>query len=172
MSEYTSTLMGAMLRKAVREGTGTAISTQFGVSKEIAGKTGTSQDYADAWFAGFTPNLVLVSRVGCNSPRLHFNSGALGSGGKLALPLVGYTLREIQRNRTLSNRYLTNFEPLTEQDLESLACEDYIEDSDLEKFFDKIFTKPNMTSEKAAKKAKKEVKKKESFFKRLFKKKD
>ncbi len=172
MSESTSTLMSAMLRKAVNEGTGKAISTQFGVSREIAGKTGTSQDYADAWFAGFTPNLVLVSRVGCNSPSLHFNSGALGSGGKLALPLVGYTLREIQRNKTLSNRYLTNFAPLSEQELESLACEDYIEDSDVEKFFDKIFSRPTMTSEKAAKKAKKEVKKKESFFKRLFKKKD
>ncbi|MGB5262082.1 MAG: hypothetical protein WBN28_00685, partial [Lutimonas sp.] len=84
----------------------------------------------------------------------------------------GYTLREIQRNKTLSNRYLTNFAPLSEQELESLACEDYIEDSDVEKFFDKIFSSPTMTSEKAAKKAKKEVKKKESFFKRLFKKKD
>ena len=172
MSENTSTLMSTMLRKAVMEGTGKAISTQFGVTKEFAGKTGTSQDYADAWFAGFTPNLVLVSRVGCNSPSLHFNSGALGSGGKLALPLVGYTLKEIQQSKTLSPSYLTNFEPLSDQEMESMACEDFVEDSNVEKFFDKIFGKPNMTSEKAGRKAKKEVNKKESFFKKLFKKKD
>ncbi|MFD1315515.1 transglycosylase domain-containing protein [Namhaeicola litoreus] len=170
MSESTSMMMTAMLRKAVSEGTGKAISSQFGVTKEIAGKTGTSQDYADAWFAGFTPNLVLVSRVGCNSPSLHFNTGALGSGGKLALPLVGYTFRNLQGNKKLSSQYLTNFAPMSEEALESFICEDYIEDSDFEKFFDKIFNNPEMTSEKAAKKAQKETKKKESFFKKLFKK--
>ena len=37
---------------------GTGVPSCMGMDRPIAGKTGTSQDYNDAWFAGFTPDIV------------------------------------------------------------------------------------------------------------------
>jgi membrane peptidoglycan carboxypeptidase len=39
-----------MLQKAIREGTGISIATRYGLDIPLAGKTGTSQNYSDAWF--------------------------------------------------------------------------------------------------------------------------
>ncbi|MDZ7634711.1 MAG: penicillin-binding transpeptidase domain-containing protein [Bacteroidales bacterium] len=94
LSESSSLLMGAMLQKAIREGTGASVHSVFGVRIPLAGKTGTSQNYADAWFAAFNPALVIVSRVGASTPAIHFNSGSNGSGSALALPLVALTLKK------------------------------------------------------------------------------
>ncbi|MDZ7613524.1 MAG: penicillin-binding transpeptidase domain-containing protein [Flavobacteriaceae bacterium] len=104
LTKETSLLMTAMLQKAVREGTGRALAGQYGIQMDVAGKTGTSQDYADAWFAAYNKHLVLVTRVGCNLPTVHFNSGTYGSGGALALPLVGLTLKEIQKSPSLRKK--------------------------------------------------------------------
>ena len=85
MTERSSQLMSAMLQKAIREGTGVSMSSVYGVDFPLAGKTGTSQDYSDAWFAAFNPGLVIVSRAGASSRAIHFNSGSNGSGSALAL---------------------------------------------------------------------------------------
>ena len=85
MTERSSQLMSAMLQKAIREGTGASMSSVYGVDFPLAGKTGTSQDYSDAWFAAFNPKLVIVSRAGASSRAIHFNNGSYGSGSALAL---------------------------------------------------------------------------------------
>jgi len=51
-----------MMEGVVQRGTGTPAGK--GLNRPIAGKTGTTQDFADAWFAGFTPDLVTVVWVG------------------------------------------------------------------------------------------------------------
>lgn len=56
-----------MLQGVVKFGTGAPVAADF--PGEIAGKTGTSQDYNDAWFAGFTPDLVTIVWVGFDTPR-------------------------------------------------------------------------------------------------------
>jgi penicillin-binding protein 1A len=48
---------------------GTGVAVGRGLDRPVAGKTGTSQDYNDAWFAGFTPDLVTVVWVGFDTPR-------------------------------------------------------------------------------------------------------
>lgn len=80
LSERSATLMAAMLEKAIREGTGASVHSAYGVKVPLAGKTGTSQNYADARFAAFNPAMVIVSRVGASTPSIHFNSGSYGSG--------------------------------------------------------------------------------------------
>ena len=75
----TSTNLGQMnqlLRAVVREGTGTK--AQFG-NWDIGGKTGTSQDYRDAWFVGFTPYLTAAVWLGNddNSPTKDVTGGSL-----------------------------------------------------------------------------------------------
>lgn len=56
-----------MMRGVIEHGTGKPVGA--GIDRPLAGKTGTSQDYNDAWFAGFTPNLVTVVWVGFDQPQ-------------------------------------------------------------------------------------------------------
>ncbi len=51
---------------------------------DIAGKTGTTNDYLDAWFAGFQRNIVAVAWVGFDQPR---SLGPRETGGRTALPM-------------------------------------------------------------------------------------
>ena len=61
MSEDEAKQMNAMLYEVVQEGTGRGASLG---AREVAGKTGTTQDYRDAWFIGYTPDLVAGVWVG------------------------------------------------------------------------------------------------------------
>ena len=109
LSERTSQLISAILQRAVREGTGAAMSSVYGVNLPLAGKTGTSQDYADAWFTAFNPKLVIVSRVGASLPSVHFYSGGNGTGSALALPLVALTLKQVQKDPDLTKQLISSF---------------------------------------------------------------
>lgn len=173
LKESTSGMLTAMLEKAVREGTGSSMSNVYGVRSSLAGKTGTSQDYGDAWFLAYNNDLVVATRVGASYPVIHFRKGSDGSGSALALPLVAKTLQTVQKNNSLKSLYLNGLN-IPETYLSSLDCVDHIDDSDIEKFFDDIFRDKNMTFEKASKRAKKQAKKekRKSWFKRVFGKKE
>ena len=134
MSERSAILMSAMLQKAIREGTGVSVHSVYGVKIPLAGKTGTSQDYADAWFAAFNPGIVIVSRVGASSPAIHFNSGSNGSGSALALPLVAMTLKKAESDPELMKELNTPFPDLPDELRGALDCPDFREKS----FFDKL----------------------------------
>lgn len=155
ITKESSALLSAILEKAIDEGTGTSLRNTFNITIPMAGKTGTSQDYADAWFAAYNPDIVLVTRVGTSLPTIKFNSGTYGAGSTLALPLVGRTLKYVQK------RYPTGFEPLPDEYAEALACEDYVEDSGLEKFFEGLFMKNKTTLEKAQRRAERRAKRKQ-----------
>ncbi len=71
-----------MMQGVVQRGTGTPAGK--GLNRPIAGKTGTSQDFADAWFAGFTPDLVTVVWVGFDNPA---SLGDNETGGHVAAPI-------------------------------------------------------------------------------------
>ncbi len=155
LKQSTSELLSAILQKAINEGTGVALRSTYGITIPIAGKTGTSQDYSDAWFAAYTPKLVLVTRVGASLPSIHFSNGANGSGSRLALPLIAKTLQPVQK------RYNAIF-PLAEEFSEALLCDDYREEdpiTELEAFFNRLFKKEVHTvSEKIERKRKRELK--------------
>ncbi|MBQ0816987.1 MAG: penicillin-binding protein, partial [Methyloceanibacter sp.] len=61
------------------------------LNRPVAGKTGTTNDYKDAWFIGYTPDLVVGSYVGFDQPR---NMGRSATGGGLAAPIVRDFLKE------------------------------------------------------------------------------
>jgi penicillin-binding protein 1A len=150
LSESSSLLMGAMLQKAIREGTGASVHSTYGVKIPLAGKTGTSQNYADAWFAAFNPALVIVSRVGASSPAIHFNSGSNGSGSALALPLVALTLKKAEASPELMKQINRPFPELPPELSGLLDCPDFREKS----FFDRIidaFRDDEIDYEKASK---------------------
>mgnify|MGYP000902751006 CR=1 FL=1 len=67
VSEQVAFQMTSMLRDVVDNGTGSAV-RQLGVSGPIAGKTGTTNDYRDAWFVGFSSSVVVGVWVGLDQP--------------------------------------------------------------------------------------------------------
>ncbi|HSL87577.1 MAG TPA: penicillin-binding transpeptidase domain-containing protein, partial [Bacteroidales bacterium] len=134
ISERSAILMNALLQKAIREGTGVSLNSVFGVTVPLAGKTGTSQNYADAWFAAYNPKMAIVSRVGASSPLIHFNNGAYGSGSALALPLVALTLKQVQSDPAIISRHIAPFPELPPELSGAFDCPDFREDT----FFDRI----------------------------------
>ncbi|MEF2964579.1 transglycosylase domain-containing protein [Paenibacillus sp. M1] len=69
-SEQTAYLMTDMLRTVITSGTGTSVKRDFKKYGEIpiVGKTGTTQDYADVWFMGYTPDVTLGVWIGYKEP--------------------------------------------------------------------------------------------------------
>jgi penicillin-binding protein 1A len=165
LSERSSLLMRAMLQKAIDEGTGVSLRNVFGVSMPLGGKTGTSQNYADAWFAACNPGMVIVSRVGASSPAIHFNSGAYGSGSALALPLVALTLRNVQENKELMDKFITPFPELPPELKRALDCFELEERTVFDRLLD-LFKKDEGIQELKEKKEPETMK--PSFLRRLF----
>jgi len=129
----------AMLQRAVDQGTGTALRTRYGISVPIAGKTGTSQDYGDAWFVAYTPGLVIGTWVGAFNNEIHFRS-ANGTGGQLALPIAGKVLARIERAPDLRKRYLLPFSWPTDH-VPELDCEPRREADLLDRLIQQAFGK-------------------------------
>jgi penicillin-binding protein 1A len=75
--------MGTLLQEVTRSGT--AARAQATLKRtDVYGKTGTTNDSMDAWFAGYHPNLVAVVWIGYDTPR---KLGSNETGGGLALPV-------------------------------------------------------------------------------------
>ncbi|CCD05078.1 Penicillin-binding protein 1A [Legionella pneumophila] len=80
ISEDIAFLMNTALRDVIQHGTGRAARVLN--RQDIAGKTGTTNDQVDAWFAGFNPNLVVTTWIGFDNPKSLHEYAA-----NLALPL-------------------------------------------------------------------------------------
>ncbi|MFN4817791.1 MAG: penicillin-binding protein 1A [Ignavibacteria bacterium] len=90
-----------MMRGVVTGGTATSIKSYF--SYDAAGKTGTTNDYADAWFVGLTPQLTAGVWVGFDDRRIKF-TGWYGQGGKAAAPIWGRMMQKVYSTPGISYR--------------------------------------------------------------------
>ncbi len=135
-SPETSEMITAILQKAINQGTGTRIRNQYGIRADLAGKTGTAQNYSNAWFIAYTPNLVVGTWVGASSPEVHFYNG-IGSGSSLALPIAANVLRQIENNSVLRKQFLTPFS-IPASVYNDLNCEPYHE-TGVKGFFKRLF---------------------------------
>jgi len=85
-------IMDSMMQDVTRYGTG-ARAARLGRS-DLAGKTGTTNEFVDAWFAGYQPSLVAIAWVGFDQPK---TLGKNQTGGVVALPIwVGYMEKVLQ----------------------------------------------------------------------------
>jgi penicillin-binding protein 1A len=75
-------LMSTMMRDVIKQGTGRRAMVLG--RKDLAGKTGTTNDQRDAWFAGFNRNVVTIAWVGFDNPR---PLGERETGARAALPM-------------------------------------------------------------------------------------
>ena len=85
LSPQTAYVMDCLLKEVVRAGTATAAKA---LGRPLAGKTGTTNDFQDAWFMGFSPYLLTGCYVGFDQPK---PMGKGETGGRAALPIwLGY----------------------------------------------------------------------------------
>ena len=90
VSEATAYLMTTMMADVVNAGTAWQ-ARRVGFTLPAAGKTGTTNDYHDAWFVGYTPTLVSGVWVGYDQPRTIV---ANGYAGDLAVPIWGRFMKQ------------------------------------------------------------------------------
>lgn len=76
-------VVDSMMREVVRSGTGAAAMQKLG-RRDLAGKTGTTNDAIDGWFAGYSGNIVAVSWMGFDEPK---SLGGREFGSTVALPI-------------------------------------------------------------------------------------
>jgi len=76
-------VVDSMMREVVRSGTGASASQKLG-RRDLAGKTGTTSDAVDGWFAGYAGNIVAVSWMGFDEPK---SLGGREFGATVALPI-------------------------------------------------------------------------------------
>jgi len=85
LSPETAYIMTDLLRTAIDRGTGASARSVYNFDKVAAGKTGTTNDFTDAWFIGFTPKLICGVWVGLDDPAETI--GQSSSGAVVALPI-------------------------------------------------------------------------------------
>jgi penicillin-binding protein 1A len=84
LDPMTAYQITSLMEGVVQGGTGTALKE---VGKPIAGKTGTTNEAKDAWFIGFSPDIVVGVYLGYDKPRT-LGRGNAGTGGHLAAPIA------------------------------------------------------------------------------------
>ena len=110
ISEKAYAKILSMLMNVVNAGTGSRLrGAPYNLTAEMGGKTGTTNSNSDAWFMGFSPELVAGAWVGGEERFIHFASGAQGQGSAAALPIVGNFLKKVFADRSLPYSQDTKF---------------------------------------------------------------
>lgn len=95
ISDSIAEQMVFMMKGTIENGTASVIK-QFFNGIECGGKTGTTNEAADAWFIGFTPELTCAVWVGFDDRRVNFDyMGSYGYGGRAAAPIWGRLMAKI-----------------------------------------------------------------------------
>ena len=102
ISPETASIIVDMMKDVVAYGTGAGVRRYF--QYPAAGKTGTTQDYSDAWFVGYTPQLVAGVWVGFDDHRVKF-TGWYGQGAKASLPIWAMFMEEAYKNLNIPVKY-------------------------------------------------------------------
>lgn len=128
LNSENARIMNHYLEAVANEGTAAAIRTRYNIPGAFAGKTGTTQNYADGWFMGYTPTLVTGCWVGGEDINVHFKSLAHGQGAYMALPIVGGFFRSYYSDPAFSRNAELIFNPPTEENLALLNTPHFAEE--------------------------------------------
>ena len=137
-SEENRQLMLEMMRAVVEEGTASRIRYQYKLPNAVAGKTGTTQNNKDAWFAAITPKLVHLSWVGLDNHEIGFKNTRLGQGANAALPLFARWMQELNKEPRYNAITRAKFSQPSDRVLAELDCEPVERDG----FFKRLFKNP------------------------------
>jgi penicillin-binding protein 1A len=95
INAQTAYKMVLMMKGVTEIGTAKRLRYRYGLDGEMAGKTGTTNNQADAWFIGYTPQLLAGAWVGCDDRFLRFSSTGQGQGAAAALPIWAYFFKKV-----------------------------------------------------------------------------
>lgn len=99
ISQSTAYTMTRMMQGVTDIGTAAGLRSRLGVA-EMGGKTGTTNENSDAWFMGFTPQLLAGVWIGCDDRFIKLDGG-LGEGGQAARPIWEYFFQKAFADKTL-----------------------------------------------------------------------
>lgn len=101
ISNSSAYKMLVMLRAVINEGTGGRVRGRYGITADMGGKTGTTNDNSDGWFMGFTPSLVSGCWVGGDDRDIHFDTMTYGQGASMALPIWAKYMNKVFADKNL-----------------------------------------------------------------------
>lgn len=130
-SEQNAYAIIQLMRGVVDYGTGARLRFKYNLKNEIAGKTGTTQNNADGWFMGLTPELVAGCWTGGEERSVHFNSTNEGQGASMALPIWGKFFQKIYADKTLKMTKAGFKQPANMGNVE-LDCSKYDTENELD----------------------------------------
>jgi penicillin-binding protein 1A len=107
INERTAYKMIKMMQGTVNFGTAKRLKGRYGLKGELCGKTGTTNDEADAWYIGYSPQLLGGAWVGCED---RFMGLGLGAGSQAAMPIWGSFWKMVQKDKSLGYNTITKFE--------------------------------------------------------------
>ncbi len=115
-----------MMKGVVEAGTSTSLRGSYhpwgGITHPTAGKTGTTQGNSDGWFMGLTPDLVTGVWAGGEDKQVRFRSMTWGQGARMALPIYGYYMQQVYKDKNLKIS-TADFEQPIGYDPELFSCE-------------------------------------------------
>ncbi|TKG95551.1 penicillin-binding protein [Puteibacter caeruleilacunae] len=164
-------IINHMLRSVVNDGTGRSLRRIYKLDNDIAGKTGTTQNHADGWFIGYSPNLVTGVWVGGEDMSVHFRSITYGQGAYMALPIYGKYLGMINRNKAFRSIRYDHFPSLPYGVVAQLNIPHYRENQDLESKFKELFAKKDKKDRRVRKTEEKKESKIYNLIRSIFKRK-
>lgn len=100
ISEKDAYTMCRMMQGCVDYGTGKRM-RGYGIPGEMGAKTGTTNDNSDAWFMGYTPQLLGGVWTGCDDRFIRIENTAVGQGSAAALPIWAYFFQKVYANKSL-----------------------------------------------------------------------
>jgi penicillin-binding protein 1A len=96
LTDEQAYLMLHLLQGVVRTGSGRRMRVEpYNLMNQIGGKTGTTQNHANGWFMGVTPNLVGGVWTGWEDQSIHFETLREGQGAEMALPVFAIFLKKV-----------------------------------------------------------------------------
>lgn len=136
-SSETRQTMLEMMKSTINTGTAKRMRSKYGLQNDLAGKTGTTQNNKDGWFAGISPKLVMLTWVGNDDHRIGFSNTSIGQGANSALPITALFLKQLNRDQQFNRITQAKFESPSEELIASLDCESEKRDGFLKRLFKK-----------------------------------
>lgn len=108
ISEADAFTMVTLMKGVIKTGTARRLNS-YNIPVEKAGKTGTTNDNADGWFIGYTPELMAGTWVGCDDPFIQIYSGTAG-GAEMSAPGWGIFMSKVYADKKLNYGQVKEFE--------------------------------------------------------------
>jgi penicillin-binding protein 1A len=121
ISESDAYTMVNLMEGVIKFGTARTLN-RFTIPVEKAGKTGTTNSYADGWFIGYTPELLAGTWVGCDDPFIRIYAGTAG-GAEMSAPAWGMFMSKVYADKKLNYGQIKTFEKPIDQNNETISAD-------------------------------------------------